>query len=529
MNYDTIILDELSPDSSDYEHDGLARASNAIPVQSAWREIKGRAAGPTQSLAGADRPLTSFASGATSYLGTKQRLFSFDSVSWADLSKGGAAYAPNVSWSFAQFGSSVIAAPGQTGNVPMQVRNGGAGLFGDLVTSVDRPVPVHLGVVRSVLLGAFLQGGAAAAGFYAGTTDPQQFAWSARGNAADWQVNGTNGAGFGFLKSDGWINGLITSQSYALVFQQYAVTRLDYTGDSNGFQPSGIGYGGLGIPSVAWAKSAVKAGNDVFYFSGLGPCVVYNGETCQLVGGSKTRRYLSDMLSDYGADPSTPIEGTYDPFLGLVIWTIKPSSSVTAGNDIRILVVTEIKHGSFDAYTARFSPQEGRWATIEPGLVTTNVCMDQSIRSAFPLARLRMFEYLSGSNLVQVSGFTDTQSSLPITLVSKIWHPVTNTDPNRQSVLHGVRPVWGIDPNGDPVPVVTVQVECCNDPLMLAGVTTMTLDLSIHDTNHFLSKASLPIVAGYFRFTVTIPSMAAATLREFHGLELAFELGGQGY
>jgi hypothetical protein len=29
-------------------------------------------------------------------------------------------------------------------------------------------------------------------------------------------------------------------------------------------------------------------------------------------------------------------------------------------------------------------------------------------------------------------------------------------------------------------------------------------------------------VAGFFRFTVTIPTMGTAHLREFHGLELAF-------
>jgi hypothetical protein len=32
------------------------------------------------------------------------------------------------------------------------------------------------------------------------------------------------------------------------------------------------------------------------------------------------------------------------------------------------------------------------------------------------------------------------------------------------------------------------------------------------------SKANMPLVAGYFRFTVTIPTMGTAHLREFHGL-----------
>ena len=258
--------------------------------------------------------------------------------------------APSASWGFTKFGTTVIAAPAGGAT---QKRVGAAATFSDLMTSVDRPRASLVGVVRSVVLGARLE--AAGAGVYAGTADTQQFCWSARNDATNWQVDGLNGAGFGYLKApDGDINGLVCFSAFALAFKSFAVYRLDYTGDSNGFQPSEIGNGGLGIANPIWGGSAVKAGGDVFYFSDLGPCVVYNGETCQLLGGSKIRRYLSDMLSDYGALAGTLIEGTYDPYLGLVAWTIQPHKNADSGE--RILVVTEIKHGSYDAYTVRFSP-----------------------------------------------------------------------------------------------------------------------------------------------------------------------------
>lgn len=535
MQFDTIILDELTPDSSDYEHDGLAQAVNAVPVQSAWREIKGRNLLAVSLLDVGEKPLTAFSSyqapagsgDPIGYAATNTRLWGYSNNppfgpgAFTDMSKGGVRYASTPSWAFTKFGGSVIAASAAFG-VPLQVRQPLALGFTDLVTSVDRPAPTILGVVRSVVVGANLVNGGA--GVYAGVIDPQEFVWSARNDATNWQVDGLNGAGFGYLKGPaGPINGLATFQSYALAFQAFAVVRLDYTGDSNGFQPSEIGAGGLGIPTRAWGSSAVKAGGDTFYFGGVGPCVVYNGETCQILGGSKVRRYLSDMMSDYGADSSTSIQGSYDPWLGAVIWTIKPKKS--GAGDVRILVVTEIKHGSYDAYTVRFSPEEGRWATIEPGLSTYGLFHDLSGASAVtPLSNLYMVEYDFGSNTMRMGCFNGA-SSLPITLVSKIWHPLAaNGAPigSRQALLQGVRPVWGVDTNGDPVPNVSILIEWSNDPLMNKGVATLTVDMTTPNDDWFLVKANMPLVAGFFRFTVTIPSMTNAHLREFHGLELAF-------
>jgi hypothetical protein len=527
MQFDTIILDELSPDSSDYEHDGLEQATNAIPVQSAWREIKGRVVQSNQDI-GADLPLRSFGDGATIYFATSGRLYTVEpnlDWVWTDRSKGGVSYGVVSSWNFTKFGTTVIAAPaaGVT-----QKRIGAAAAFSDLMTSVDRPRPSLVGVVRSVVLGARLE--AAGTGFYAGTADLQQFCWSARNDATNWQVDGLNGAGFGFLKAaDGDINAMVCFNSFALIFKSFGVYRLDYTGDANGFVPAEIGNGGLGMANPEWGPSAVKAGGDVFYLSDLGPCVVYNGETCQLLGGSKVRRYFSDMLSDYGALTGSVVEGTYDPYLGLVVWTIKPHKN--ADTNERILVVTEIKHGSYDAYTVRFSPQEGRWATIEPGFVTTNICHNSDVGLAsFPLDRMVMFEYVAPSTMKAVN-FQDASTSLPITLVSKIWHPVpANGAPpgSRQALLHGVRPIWGVDLNGGALPEVTVLVDWSNDPLMKSGVASLTLSMSTHDDDWFLSKANMPVVAGYFRFTVTIPSMGNAHLREFHALELAFMPSAEG-
>lgn len=531
MQFDTIILDELSPDSSDYEHDGLALAQNAIPVQSAWREIKGKAQAFRGSvIVGTDRPrgAASDTDGNTSYVGTDTRLYSFDSGGFHDRSKGGVAYAAGGAWNFTKFGSAMIAASDNPA-VPLQARIGSAATFVDLVTSVDRPTPQLLGVVRSVVVGANTNNGGA--GVYAASGDGQQFVWSARNDATNWQVDGLNGAGFGYLKdSEGVITSLVTFASYALAFKQFGVYRLDYTGDSNGFQPSEIGAGGLGIPQMAWGQSAVKAGGDTFYFGGVGPCVVYNGETCQILGGSKVRRYLSDFLSDYGADPFSPITGAYDPWLGAVIWSIVPQKF--AGSLARILVITEIKHGSYDAYTVRFSPQEGRWATIEPGGQITHLTqiLGNSIYPPSPLANMRLFGYQAPDTL-RVDGFTDTTTSLPITLISKIWHPLASSGAppgSRQAKLYGVRPIWGIDLHGDALPLVTVVVEWTNDPLFKAGVSSLILDMANHNDDWFLSKANMPLVAGFFRFTVGIPSMASAHLREFHALELAFQPSTEG-
>jgi hypothetical protein len=325
MQYDTIILDELSPDSSDYEHDGLEQATNAIPVQSSWREIKGRRVLAVTPAIPADVPLASFSSygdpaTVVGYIGSVFQIYGFHPTTFfSGYSKGGGPYPASLRWNFTKFGNTVIAAS-SNGAIPLQGRVGAAATFVDIATSVDRPTPQQVGVVRSVVVGSNLLGGAAAAGVYAGVTDPQQFCWCARNNVADWQVNNTNGAGFGYLKGPGGpINALVCYQSYALAFQAYSVNRLDYTGDSNGFQPSEIASGGLGIPTIrSGGRGAVKAGGDVFYLRRSS--VPASSTTARPASSSAARRsgsYLSDMLSDYGASTRTqPIEGTYDPYLG---------------------------------------------------------------------------------------------------------------------------------------------------------------------------------------------------------------------
>jgi hypothetical protein len=463
------------------------------------------------------------------YIGSSNHLWSVEGDVIIDRSKGGVAYATVGDWNFTTFGTATIAAP-DLSTIPLQFRAAGGGNFADLVTSVDRPTPRLVGVVRSVVLGANMTAGGA--GIYAGAADAQKFGWSARNNAADWQVSGTNGAGFAFLRdSEGDITGLICFSSYAIVFKSYGVFRLDYTGDSNGFQADEIGSGGLGLASITWARGAVKAGSEVFYFANAGPCVVYNGETCQLLGGSKVRRYLIDLLSDYGADPATPIQATYDPWLACVVWTIRP---IGFDPTVRILVVCEVKHGSFDAYTVRFSPNEGRWATISPqelvrGLYTIQGAGAAGGRPTYPLQSLRMVEVTAFASppVMSVSNYSNANSPLPLSLRTKIWQARGAGEPLRRTTLHGVKPVWRFD--GPNKPFVTIRVWASNDSTFDADDSTVwktSLLWTAVDDNGFFKNADLPITAAFFQFEIQIDSPGVTyTLRELRALEIQFELG----
>lgn len=526
MQYDTILLDELSPDSSDFEHDGLVSARNALPVQSGWREIKGRSQLDSKGLNVGEIPICGYCASGVGYIGSSNHLWSVESDVMIDRSRGGVAYATVGDWNFTTFGPATIAAPDLT-TIPLQFRSSGGVNFADLVTSVDRPAPRLVGVVRSVVVGANMTGGGA--GVYAGAADGQQFAWSARNNAADWLVNGTNGAGFGFLKdSEGDITGLVCFAAYAIVFKAFGVFRLDYTGDSNGFRPDEIGSGGLGLSSITWARGAVKAGSEVFYFANAGPCVVYNGETCQLLGGSKVRRYLIDLLSDYGADPGTPIQGTYDPWLACVVWVVRPMGFDT---NTRVLIVCEVKHGSFDAYTVRFSPNEGRWSTISPqNLVRGLYCSQGSGvagRPLYPLQSLRMVEGQAfGAAVMKLSNFSIPLSPLPLTMRTKLWQARNAGEAPRRATLMGVRPMWRF--NGTK-PFVTIRVWASDDSTFDADDPTVwkaTLLWTAVDDNGFFTNASLPVTAVYFQFEIQIDSPSSDfTLQELRALEVQYEVG----
>jgi hypothetical protein len=536
MQYDALVLDELSPDSSDYEKDGLVFAENGIPVQSAWRELKGRAVLGTSAATG--YPNGKLADASISYVGTgakpvdlfpESRLWTFDGATWVDRSKGGAAYTA-TDWNFTKFGPAIIASP--RGGA-LQVRIPPAAAFSDLVVTVDKPRPALLGVVRSVVFGARMEAGGA--GVYA-TADPQGFCWSDRNDATSWTPGLTGNSGFGFLKDqNGEIKGLACYSAFAVIFKDFGVYRLDYIGGDDMFQPSEIGTGGLGLANYLWRNSVVKAGQDIFYFSNLGPTVVYNGTTCQLLGGSKVRRYLTDLLGDYGAQPGFTIDGTYDPYMGVVVWCLRPAKYAGASN-FRVLVVTEIKHGSYDAYTVRFSPDEGRWSTAQPktdysagaspnGFDIELLVHDTTgVPATYPLQLMRMIEY-TGTAL-RASSFSDTATSLPITLRSKIWRPSASAqvpDPSRRAVLYGVRPVWRADTNGDPYPVLSILISASNDPTLATGVVQKTVTTASLTDNGFCASSQFPIEAAFFQFDVLVPSMAAASLHELHALELAFE------
>ena len=504
MQYDSILLAEMTPDSSDFQKNGLVLASNVIPTDAGWREIKGRLALLTTPISATTCGYFSDPAGLI-YIGSQKRLFVYNDsvVGITDVSNGGTDYPVCTAWRFVRYGPTVVAAANNA-STPLQKRLTTGGTFTDLVTSADRPVPAHLAVCRSHLIGANILGGA---GVYA-TAQPNQYAWCARSNASTW-TPGTDRAGFALLVDDDGdsITAAIGFTDFALLFQGYGVTRLSYTGGDLVWQPDKIASGAFGLSNVAWAGSLVRAGRDVYYWSNAGPAVVTNAESAQLIGGARWRRFLMDSFQTYSADRLTQIVGSYDADMHQVIWTYKA-----------IAVAAQVQ-AVYDISTDRLSVVAGEDA-LSGGNQVLGLAHSRSGVSSFPLDRLRNIEFDTPTGNLTISAYTNLARSLPATLTSNIWRPSSG----KRAELHGVRIVWRCNLRGGTLPTLTLSIDYSDDPLMNT-VTTINLPTSLADRDGFISSASFPLVAGNYRFSVKVPSMSLPSIAELTALEIAYQDG----
>lgn len=558
-------LGEWMPDQSAWGNEdpnstdgtGLDLAQNALYMFDQWKEVRGR------------RQVSSHVFGAGQFFGTyscfcdffgniymgtaESRLLCFNETlgpfasngaSFFDFSKGGAAYpAPaawNVGdprytppgWTFTIYGGNVIAAHtgGQTNPPKMQYRPmAGFANFADLVVSADEPRWAFIGTCKSFLVGGRLLPGGA--GAYAGTGFSTEFGWSAINDPTNWtpDTTGTTQSGFAFLPDeDGWgITGLTAFPEFFLLFKDNSVTQVTYQGGALVWNVQVVASGGFGLGAAGWERSIVRSGRDCYYWSKAGPAVVIAGQYVQLVGEGKWRRYIADQIraTSGSQDAAVTVQGCYLPDYHQIVWLITNTNLGTANGWI---VVYDIASYRLTSYQRGNDPGRGSLIAIPPSAAyqVQALCTQRFGVSDSAFDRVRMIETGFTNLTLSLSSFSDPASSLPITLRTKIWHPSAD----HLCLIQKFRLAWLMDPTRDgggaaPVyPVASVVMEWSNDPLMAAGnVNSVTVSTGFLDGNGFFSAAEVNVVAGYFRFTVQIPSFSnAQTLRQVSGLEIMY-------
>lgn len=527
---------------------GLDIAQNALYMWDNWKEIRGRAVLATHVASPTYAPLTCFCDFyGTVYLSTSEsRLLGWNetaasygsSATFADYSKGGAAYPGIVpysagdprwtvpGWSFTIFGQNVIAAcsGGNFVGPKMQYRpmNSGSS-FADLVASADEPRWAYVGTTKAFLIGANLLPGGA--GFYS-AQNAQEFGWSAINDPTTWtpDTTGTTQCGFSFVADeDGLtIQGLTCFPEFFLLFKANGVYRVNYTGGALVWDVQILADGAFGLGRGSWSASIVRTGRDVYYWSAAGPAVVIGGEYVQRVGEGKWYRYLSDQIRQTCGDQSSyQVRGCYIPDYHQIAWLIGNISFGGSPFAVSQIVVYDIASYRLTSYQKGSDP--GHASIVAPGVVAESICTQKVGVSDSAFDRVRMFEIDEAATTTSFTGFTAGTSSLAIKLQTKLWHPV----PDGLVALQKVRLGWKLQTTKHNLslpatyPAATIVIDYSNDPQFLE-LTSVTLTYPNLDVNGFWD-GPFPLVGGYFRFTVNIPSMSnGQTLRQCSYLELLY-------
>jgi hypothetical protein len=171
------------------------------------------------------------------------------------------------------------------------------------------PTARYLAVVRGFLI----------AGYAGGL--PLRVQWSDTGNPATWTTGGSSQAGTFDMSSGGDITGLVGGE-YGLVFQEYRIVRMSYTGDSAIWQFDEVA---TDVGCVA-AKSLATVGKITFFYSNRG-FMAFDGTTLEPIGTEKVDRTFQAMLDRNYIDN---ISAVIDPLRSLYIITIPSANPPTS-------------------------------------------------------------------------------------------------------------------------------------------------------------------------------------------------------
>lgn len=275
------------------ETGGISLLTAGMPTEYGYRNWKRL----TETGTAADQKLTGAGNGVQTdgtyqmFAGGATKLFRYSS-GWTDASRtvGGAYTGSTNNWTFAQFGTLMIACNGV--DAPQKFTIGGTGNFEALGGSP--PVAKYVTVVRDFVIMANISG----------ATNRVQ--WSAINDAEDYAASATTQSDSQDIPDEGPVLGIVGGE-YGLIFFANAVYRMTYVGSPVIFQFDKIGDIGLIFP-----MSPAGRGEDVFYVSREGLAVVRSGQACQNIGTGKISRKFLESVGTAFSNPARNF-GAVDP------------------------------------------------------------------------------------------------------------------------------------------------------------------------------------------------------------------------
>ena len=367
---------EWLPDQPPLNNPGCNTIVNALPHPEGYQPFPGFA--PT-SDALASRPLGAYAVRSSDQLthtlvGDKDTLYRLSQGVWSDVSKAGG-YANVESWRGVQWRDDFFMASKSNPiqRLPLKTT---PYQYQDLVATSGPAPPqaAYIDVVRDFLVtGNVLD---------LDGDNPFRVRWSAFNNFEEWEP-GTNQSDFQDLRRDGFITGL-EGGDYGVIFQERAITRMDYTGLPVIFDFTRVEKErGTTIPS-----SIVQFSDDLIAYLGRDGFYIFDGQRSTPIGDGKIDK---TFYRDLDQPNQQRISATVDTINQILLWAY-PGPGAVDGTPNRIL-----------AYNYSQAPSKARWSVAE-------------VETQYLVEFLSESYTLEGLNQVSMS-----LDALPFSLDSRIW------------------------------------------------------------------------------------------------------------
>jgi hypothetical protein len=220
-----------------------------------------------------------------------------------DVSKSGGYTTPTSErWRFAQFGSVVLAANGQTKIQAWTL--GTSTVFADVAAAA--PEAYHVTVVRDFVVGART------------ASYPNRVYWSDINDETDWTPGTGSQSDFQDIADGGDIMG-ITGGEFGLVLTERSIVRMSYIGSPFFFQFDNIARN-IGCLS---SNSITQYGANTFFLSDDG-FYMCDGQSVKAIGTEKVDRFFFD---DIELAKLNEMSAAIDPVKNLVIWNYTNQSN----------------------------------------------------------------------------------------------------------------------------------------------------------------------------------------------------------
>lgn len=277
---------EYLPDVAPLDNEGLLIAENVLPSTAGYTSVPDPS--PFSDNEIDSRPQGAFSARSTNtaygvvytFVGTDDKLYSFDANSFTDVSKGGGySTAEKESWEFVQWGNTVIAT---NFDDDIQVITLGSTPFADL--GGTPPKARHIATIDNFLV----------VGNTWDSTDgfqPTRVRWAGINTSTDWAVSPSTQADFQDLRNDAGFVQKVVGGEFGVIFQERAITRMSYIGSPLIFQFDEIeSHRGCLAPN-----SVIKIGNDIAFLSQDGFYIFNGNQTIPIGDGKINRTFFADV------------------------------------------------------------------------------------------------------------------------------------------------------------------------------------------------------------------------------------------